>query len=363
MLWYAVSNVEYSYNRLRLSYEERRKVGSTELISGFRENLTDNKFKRSSLVRVEISLGSAFFALGYNKELYDDLVGERVDEFGMGENHLIQLLRIEICNKSKWLYHALNNLPDFDDNDSLGIIECIAPLEEFRELADEYLAQEHVVNILTSYSRIASLHVDEFSRKGEGQSFEIRINLGSLSSIAPIIDIIKLYTKLPLMEKSLIKIGNHEITTYKSSIYTYDWDQLNKFNLSGVLITSYISTDLNLNEVYIGYKWEECAVSEKWNIQILQEYLTGHLDTTFVTDSFHNNQYLKHRYDPTTSHHYVYYTCGTSTDLNEFFEALRTLIYVCPFSTNLCSNKSLRPKEEPHSYYDRLTRKMVPFKI
>ena len=104
----------------------------------------------------------------------------------------------------------------------MGIIECIAPLEEFRKLADEYLSQEHVVNILTSYSRIASLHVDEFSLKGEGQSFEIRINLGSLSSIAPIIDIIKLHTKLPLMEKSLIKIGIHEITTYKSSIYTYD---------------------------------------------------------------------------------------------------------------------------------------------
>ena len=198
---------------------------------------------------------------------------------------------------------------------------------------------------------------------GGGQGFEIRINLGSLSSIASIIDIIKLYTKLPLMEKSSINIGNYEVTTYNTSIYTYDWDQLNKFNLSGVLIMSYISTDLNLNEIYIGYKWEECTVSKKWNIQILQEYLSAHLDTTFWTENFHNNQHLKHRYDPTTSHHYIYYTCDTNTDLNEFFIALKSLLYSCPFSTNLCSNKSLRPKEEPDKYFDHLNKKMISFKI
>lgn len=261
MLWYEISNVEYSYKRLKLSYEERMEVEYTELISGCRKNLTNNKFKRSSLIRIDISLGSAFFILGYNKELYVDLVGEKVDKFGMGENYSVQVLKINIYNQSKSLYHGLNNLTDAYDNDSLGIREHIAPLEDFTKLSDEYLSQEHVVNILTNYDKIASLHSDEFSGKGGG--FEIRINLGSLSSIASIIDIIKLYTKLPLMEKSLINIGNYEITTYNTSIYTYDWDQLNKFNLSGVLIMSYISTDLNLNEVYIGYRWEECRVSKK----------------------------------------------------------------------------------------------------
>ena len=165
------------------------------------------------------------------------------------------------------------------------------------------------------------------------------------------------------MEKSLINIDNYGITTYNTSIYTYDWDQLNKFNLSGVLIMSYISTDLNLNEVYIGYKWEECRVSKKWNVQILQEYLSAHLDTSLWTENFHNNQYLRHRYDPTTSHHYIYYTCDTNTDLNEFFLVLESLIYFCPFSTNLYSNKSLRPKKEPHKYFDHLNKRMVSFKI
>tara|TARA_B110000211_G_scaffold83576_1_gene97821 strand:- start:485 stop:1081 length:597 start_codon:yes stop_codon:yes gene_type:complete len=197
------------------------KVGYTELLSGYRENLTDNIFKRSSLVRINISLGSAFFILGYNKKLYVDLGGEKVDEFGMGENHSVQVLRINIYNQCKSLYHELNNLTDVYGNDSLGIREYIAPLEDFTKLSDEYLSQEHVVNILANYDKIASLHSDEFSDKG-GQGFEIRINLGSLSSIASIIDIIKLYTKLPLMEKSLINIGNYEITTYNTSIYTYD---------------------------------------------------------------------------------------------------------------------------------------------
>jgi len=221
MLWYEISNVEYSYKRLKLSYEERMRVGYTELISGCRESLTDNKFKWSSLVCIDISLGSAFFILGYNKELYVDLSSEKVDEFGTGENYSVQVLQINIYNQCKSLYHELNNLTNVYDNGSLGIQEYIAPLEDFTELSDEYLSQEHVVNILTNYGKIASLHSDEFSGKG-GQGFEIRINLGSLNSIASIIDIIKLYTKLPLMEKSLINIGNYEITTYNTSIYTYD---------------------------------------------------------------------------------------------------------------------------------------------
>jgi len=166
-------------------------------------------------------LGSAFFILGYNKELYVDLGGEKSDEFGMGENHSVQVLQINIYNQCKSLYHDLNNLTDVYNNDSLGIREHIAPLEDFTKLSDEYLAQEHVVNLLTSYSKIASLHSNELSGRG-GQGFEIRINLGSLSSIASIIDIMKLYTKLPLMEKSSINIGNYEVTTYNTSIYTYD---------------------------------------------------------------------------------------------------------------------------------------------
>jgi len=197
------------------------KVGYTELISGCRENLTDNKFKRSSLVRINISLGDAFFILGYNKELYVDLSGGRVDDFGMDENYSVQVLQINIYNQYKSLYHALNNLTDVYGNDSLGIRECITPLEDFTKLSDEYLNQEHVVNLLTNYGKIASLHSNEFSGKG-GQGFEIRVNLGSLSSIASIIDIIKLYTKLPLMGKSSINIGNYEVTTYSTSIYTYD---------------------------------------------------------------------------------------------------------------------------------------------
>ena len=262
MLWYVVSNIEYSYKRLELSYEERLEVGYTELISGYRAGLTNNKFKRSSLVRIDISLGSAFFILGYNKELYVDLSSGKVDGFETDENYSVQVLQVNIYNQYKSLYHALNNLTDVYGNDSLGIRECITPLEDFTKLSDEYLSQEHVVNLLTNYGKVASLHSNEFSVRG-GQGFEIRINLSSLSSIASIIDIIKLYTKLPLMEKSSINIGNYEVTTYNTSVYTYDWDQLNKFNLSGVLIMSYISTDLNLNEVYIGYRWEECRISKK----------------------------------------------------------------------------------------------------